>query len=38
MKTIKATDISAGGKKTWSQNMEDAIYKDIWGGGSPSAK
>lgn len=38
MKTIKATDISAGGKKVWSQNMEDAIYKDIWGAGSPSAK
>jgi len=38
MKTIKATDISAAGKKVWSRSMEDDIYKDIFGGGSPSAR
>lgn len=37
-KAIKATDISSAGKKVWSNSMEDAIYKDIWGAGSPSAK
>jgi len=38
MKTIKASDISAGGKKVWSQNMEDDIYKDIWGVGPGGSK
>ena len=28
----------AGGKKVWSNSMEDAIYKDIFGGGSPSGR
>jgi hypothetical protein len=38
MKAIKATDITSSGKKVWSQNMEDAIYKDIWGTGPGGAK
>jgi len=38
MKSIKATDISAGGKKVWSQDLEDAIYKDIWGGAAGGPK
>ena len=38
MKTIKATDISAAGKKVWSQNMQDEIYKDLWGSGPGGPK
>ncbi|MFO7665771.1 MAG: hypothetical protein R6V76_04065 [Desulfobacterales bacterium] len=38
MKTIRATDISASGKKTWSANMQDEIYKDLWGSGPGGAK
>jgi hypothetical protein len=32
MKSIKATEISVKGKKVWSIDLEDKIYKDIWGG------
>jgi hypothetical protein len=32
MKSIKATDISVKGKKVWSIDLEDKIYKDIFGG------
>jgi hypothetical protein len=32
MKSIKATEISVKGKKVWSVDLEDKIYKDIWGG------
>ena len=32
MKSIKATDITIQGKKVWSVDLEDKIYKDIWGG------
>lgn len=38
MKSINATDISAAGKKVWSKNMEDEIYKDIWGSGPHGSK
>jgi hypothetical protein len=38
MKTIKATDISASGKKAWSANMQDEIYKDLWGSGPGGPK
>ncbi|MDA8125097.1 MAG: hypothetical protein M0009_07930 [Deltaproteobacteria bacterium] len=31
LKSIKATDIFVGSKKVWSVNMEDDIYKDIFG-------
>jgi hypothetical protein len=32
MKSIKASDITIKGKKVWSVDLEDKIYKDIWGG------
>ena len=32
MKSIKATDIYVKGKKVWDVNLEDKIYKDIFGG------
>jgi hypothetical protein len=32
MKSIKATEISVKGKKVWSVDLEDKIYKDIFGG------
>jgi hypothetical protein len=32
MKSIKATDIYVKGKKVWSLDLEDKIYKDIFGG------
>ncbi len=32
MKSIKATEISVKGKKVWSLDLEDKIYKDIFGG------
>ena len=38
MKTIKATDISASGKKVWSSSMQDEIYKDLWGSGPGGPK
>ena len=31
MKSIKASEISVAGKKVWSVDLEDAIYKDIIG-------
>ena len=31
MKAIKASDIYVGTKKVWSVNLEDEIYKDIFG-------
>lgn len=39
-KTIKATDIFSvsSGKKTWSNSMQDDIYKDIWGSGPGGAR
>ncbi|RPJ16046.1 MAG: hypothetical protein EHM30_07395 [Desulfobacteraceae bacterium] len=37
-KTIKAMDITSAGKKVWSQNMEDEIYKDLWGSGPGGSK
>lgn len=30
-KSIKATEIWQAGKKVWSIDMEDAIYKDVFG-------
>lgn len=30
-KSIKATEIVKAGKKVWSSDMEDAIYKDVFG-------
>lgn len=38
MKTIKATDITASGKKAWSASMQDEIYKDLWGSGPGGPK
>lgn len=35
MKSIKASEISVAGKKVWSVDMEDAIYKDILGASPP---
>jgi hypothetical protein len=32
MKSIKASDITIKGKKVWSLDLEDKIYKDIFGG------
>jgi hypothetical protein len=32
MKSIKADEIAVGGKKVWSVDLEDDIYKDIFGG------
>jgi hypothetical protein len=32
MKSIKASDIYVDGKKVWSVNLEDDIYKEIYGG------
>ena len=32
MKSIKATDIYVKGKKVWCLDLEDKIYKDIFGG------
>jgi hypothetical protein len=37
-KTIKAMDITSAGKKVWSQNMQDEIYKDLWGSGPGGPK
>lgn len=37
-KTIKATDITSSGKKVWSANMQDEIYKDIFGSGPSGPK
>jgi hypothetical protein len=32
MKSIKASEITVAGKKVWSSDLEDSIYKDIFGG------
>jgi hypothetical protein len=41
MKSIKASEISVAGKKAWSADLQDSVYKDIFGGppaADPKAK
>jgi hypothetical protein len=38
MKSIKATAIYVKDKKVWSQDIEDKIYKDIFGSGPMSGQ
>jgi hypothetical protein len=37
-KSIKATAITVKGKKVWSSDLEDKIYKDIFGSGPMSGQ